>query len=105
MDKQIVVVTPLQRYAKSTFNPADTHGKYLRDFVNALKTICADYGVTCVDLYSNSKFHMNDAEFRKIYVPDGTHPNAIGTDRYVENGIFPALDGLWLYRDIDKDGD
>ena len=100
MDKQIIVVTPLQRYGNA-FNPADTNGKHLRDFVNALKTICADYGVPCVDLYSNSKFHMNDAEFRKVYVPDGTHPNAIGTDRYVENGIFPTLDRLWLYRDSD----
>ena len=99
-ESQIVVVTPLQRYKSDTFNPANTSGKYLRDFVNAIKIICADYGVQVVDLYANSKFHMNSETFRTTYVPDGTHPNAAGTDRYVTNGIFPTLDKLWLSNEI-----
>jgi lysophospholipase L1-like esterase len=109
-EKEIIFITPLQRntfynnadFGFATFNNANNVGKYLRDYVDAIKTLCADYGVTCIDLYSNSKFYAHDREFLKTYMPDGLHPNVAGTDRYLNNGIFPTLDSLWLYRDIDK---
>ena len=95
-DAQLVFVTPLQRYRDDTFNAKNTQNLYMKDYVDAIKTLCAAYGVQVVDLYSNSKFHMNSEEFRNTYVPDGTHPNAEGTERYVKNGIFPTLDQLWM---------
>ena len=95
-DAQLVFVTPLQRYRDNTFNAKNTQNLYMKDYVDAIKTLCAVYGVQVVDLYSNSKFHMNSEEFRNTYVPDGTHPNAEGTERYVKNGIFPTLDQLWM---------
>lgn len=104
MEKDIIFITPLQRNkpynVELGFNNSNTEGKYLRDYVNVIKTLCADYGVTCIDLYSNSKFYANNVEFLKKYMPDGTHPNADGTDRYLNNGVFPVLDKLWFTTDM-----
>lgn len=93
-ETQIIFLTPIQRYTTDAKNSA------MKEYVNAIKTLCADYGIPVCDIFSNSKMHMMHETFRATYCPDGTHPNAEGTKRYVENGIFPFLDQLWLYTEI-----
>lgn len=126
-DKQIVFITPMQRWFRAWkvvdgvreytaadydnddassidnafYNCRNGHGKYLYEYVNALKQLCADYGVAVVDLYAESRMYVHDEAFKMIYAPDGLHPNELGTKRYVENGIFPRLDQMWQYRLVD----
>ena len=128
-EKEIVFITPMQRWfmtwnvvegvrnytnadydnddesdiANAFYNCRNGKGLYLRDYVEKLKQLCADYGVTCVDLFSTSRMYVNNEAFKLIYSPDGLHPNELGTARYVKNGIFPVLDKLWQYREIDTE--
>ena len=127
-EKEIVFITPMQRWfrtwnttdgernytnadydnddkssiEKAFYNCRNGVGLYLRDYVEKLKQLCADYGVTVCDLFSTSQMYMNNEAFKLKYAPDGLHPNELGTSRYTQNGIFPTLDKLWLYQGSDE---
>jgi len=85
---KIVFVTPLHRYGFGTSKITGKQFTYdnlpngvdatLEDYVNALKTVCDNYGVTVLDLYSECTLDPTDASVRLEYMPDGLHPNANG---------------------------
>jgi len=85
---KIVFVTPLHRYGFGTSKILGTQFTYdnipngvgatLGDYVNALKMVCANNGVTVIDLYTECTLDPSGAEVRAAYMPDGLHPNAAG---------------------------
>ncbi|MBQ9793579.1 MAG: hypothetical protein IJW34_01420, partial [Clostridia bacterium] len=85
---KIVFVTSLHRYGLGTSGILGTAFTYdhipngvgatLGDYVNALKTVCANNGVAVIDLYTECTLDPTDAEVRATYMPDGLHPNAAG---------------------------
>jgi len=85
---KIVFVTPLHRYGFGTSKIFETAFTYdsipngvrasLGDYVYALKTVCANNGVSVIDLYTECTLDPSDAEVRAAYMPDGLHPNAAG---------------------------
>ncbi|MBQ5672131.1 MAG: SGNH/GDSL hydrolase family protein, partial [Oscillospiraceae bacterium] len=85
---KIVFVTPLHRYGFGTSAILGTAftsdsipngvGATLGDYVTALKTVCANNGVSVIDLYTECTLDPTDAAVRETYMPDGLHPNAAG---------------------------
>ena len=85
---KIVFVTPMHRYGFGTSKILETPftsddvangvGAALCDYVDALKTVCANYGVSVIDLYTECSLDPADASVRSAYIPDGLHPNAAG---------------------------
>lgn len=85
---KIVFVTPLHRYGFGTSKILGTQftsddlsngvGAALGDYVSALKTVCANNGVSVIDLYTECTLDPADANVRSAYIPDGLHPNAAG---------------------------
>ena len=85
---KIVFVTPLHRYGFGTSkilginftydNIPNGVGATLGDYVEALKTVCTNNGVSVIDLYTECTLDPSDNEIRTNYMPDGLHPNAAG---------------------------
>ena len=85
---KIVFVTPLHRYGFGTSKLLGTQFTYdnipngvgatLGDYVEALKTVCANNGVSVIDLHTECTLDPSDAAVRSTYMPDGLHPNAAG---------------------------
>ena len=85
---KLVFVTPLHRYGFGTSKILGTSfasddvangvGATLGDYVDALKTVCTNNGVSVIDLYTECTLDPADAETRTNYMPDGLHPNAAG---------------------------
>jgi len=85
---KIVFVTPLHRYdfgtskilgTKFTYdNIPNGVGATLENYVNAVKNVCKNNGVSVIDLYTESTLDPTEAEAREQYIPDGLHPNAAG---------------------------
>ena len=85
---KIVFVTPLHRYGFGTSKILGTKFTYdnipngvgatLENYVNAVKNVCKNNGVSVIDLYTESTLDPTEAEAREQYMPDGLHPNAAG---------------------------
>ena len=104
-DALIIYITPLQRNYTEGWNATNSVGKYLYEYVNAIKQCAAIYGVQLCDLYATSGFHVYNADFKETYTyineqsfphGDGLHPNVEGTKLYTENAIIPVFDRLLL---------
>lgn len=73
-DAQIVVVTPLHR-------AEETRGKddlTLKDYVNSIKQVAAQYPVKLLDLYEKSVIRADIPEIAEKLTTDGLHPNDEG---------------------------
>ena len=80
----IVFLTPIKRVQQSNsidYTEANSNGKLLSDYCEAIKTICNEYdGIYVIDLYNickidpGTKTNHTDVE----YLPDGTHPSSLG---------------------------
>ena len=85
---KLVFVTPLHRYGFGTSAILGTQFTYdsepngvgatLGDYVQALKTVCANNGVSVIDLYTECTLDPADEAVRTSYMSDGLHPNAAG---------------------------
>ena len=104
---KIVFVTPLHRYGFGTSKILETAFTYdsipngvgasLGDYVYALKTVCANNGVSVIDLYTECTLDPSGAEVRAAYMPDGLHPNAAGHE--VIAGIMESH--IWGYEPVE----
>ncbi|MBQ6700400.1 MAG: SGNH/GDSL hydrolase family protein, partial [Oscillospiraceae bacterium] len=91
---KIVFVTSLHRYGFGTSGILGTKFTYdnipngvgasLGDYVDALKTVCAENGVSVIDLFTECTLDPSDADVRTKYMPDGIHPNAAGHEVIAE---------------------
>lgn len=77
-------ITPIQRNCDKW--PADSMvkgtltnnlGLKLDAYVDAIKNVCAFYGVPCLDLFTEC-FNGHNSEIANTYLPDGLHPNPAG---------------------------
>ena len=80
-NSQLVFMTPLHRYYHTTSgmnSPDDSlpnkAGYALIDYVNAIKTVCANNEIPVIDLYNLCTLDPKDQN----YFPDKLHPNADG---------------------------
>ncbi|MBQ8233118.1 MAG: SGNH/GDSL hydrolase family protein [Lachnospiraceae bacterium] len=55
----------------------NSFGYTLWDYVNAIKTVCREYAIPCLDLYDNGGF--NDFTL-PVFTDDGLHPNELGSE-------------------------
>lgn len=86
--KKIVLMTPLHRsgttqYPEDDLSPNSVTGKYLYEFVNAVKEVGAFYSIPVLDLYATSGLLPRNAEQRALYFSetDALHPNIEGHKR------------------------
>ena len=79
---KIVLCTPLIYGQISTYPASDVAnslGKYLHDYANAMKDFASNYGITIVDLSQKCCFRPQiEATTNRVYTSDGVHPNATG---------------------------
>lgn len=98
----IVFMTPLQKQnddsasINSGASYQNAQGKRQIDYINALKDVCRNYGIYCLDMSEKSNFRVASSDWVNTYMPDGLHPNEEGTKIYVNNCIIPFFDDLWL---------
>ena len=69
---KVIFMTPLHRLNEN--NPSFPEGKVLKDYVDAIKEIAANYDVHIIDLYEEAPIDPADPEV----VPDGLHPSDKG---------------------------
>lgn len=85
---KIIIITPPQRATGWT---ANSQGKYLFEYVNAIKQVAQLYGVLVVDQFSNCNINpVFSAMKDKYFNSDGTHPNP----------LYHKLLADWLYSAI-----
>ena len=79
---KIILCTPLVYGQISTYPASDVAnslGKYLHDYANAMKDFASNYGITIVDLSQKCCFRPQiEATTNRVYTSDGVHPNATG---------------------------
>ena len=88
----IVCMTPTKAYYEDHnwdewTNSQDLH---LIDYVNAMKAVCQNKSVNCIDLYSNSGYNPIDENIRTVMSSDGLHPNAVGHEKIARYG-YPVI--------------
>jgi lysophospholipase L1-like esterase len=79
--RSIGVITPLRRVNGETPNAA---GHKLSDYVNVLKTVCAEVGIPCLDLYNRFPDPGKYTWLNVYYTGDmttGLHPNLAGHEK------------------------
>lgn len=84
---KIIIITPPQR---STGWTANTQGKYLFEYVDAIKKVAQLYGVLVVDQFANCNINPVFSAMNSMYFNDGTHPNP----------LYHQLLADWLYNAI-----
>lgn len=83
---QIVWFTPLHRKSLIvdgqtqlvTDDTPNAQGLTLRDYVNTIKEVAAEYGISVIDLYSQCKLNPRMQPYVNQYMSDGLHPNSAG---------------------------
>lgn len=88
---RIVWITPMHRYGFGTSKITgqrftydhlpNGRGHTLKDYVDAIKEVCARWSVPVIDLYSMSGLHPYIAAHKSTYMPDGLHPNKAGHEK------------------------
>ena len=84
--KQLVFITPIKR----SNSAANSIGKTLSDYADAIIHVCGRYGIPVLDLYRNlnivpSYIGTSDASpHQALYIPDSVHPNEDGHYRMAE---------------------
>ena len=69
---KLIFMTPIHRLDEA--QPAMPDSKKLKDYVNAILTICKSHKVSVIDLFKINPLDPTDKEV----VPDGLHPNDKG---------------------------
>ena len=77
-DKQIVIMTPLHRQFEYD------RGRFLGDYVNAIRKVAEFYSIPVLDLYATSGIQPQIEKSREAYCPDGLHPNDTGNEKIAE---------------------
>ena len=85
---RIIFVTPFQRnYSSGVYDP-DTNqngqGLTLKDYCDAIRQKCTQYGLQCVDGYAESGINKT-AVCKTNFAPDGLHPNPNGHAKIYAN--------------------
>lgn len=91
---RIVFVTPFQRdYVGGDYDPCtgeNGEGLTLDDYCAAMKAKCKQYGIQCVDGYSESGLNIT-ATCKTNFMPDGLHPNPAGHAKIFKNLLHALM--------------
>lgn len=74
--KQIVFMTPIKR--DTSLDSVNNLGLTLKQFADAIKEVCAYYGIPVCDMFSNCCMNPSIDAQRALYFADYTHPNLVG---------------------------
>ena len=78
----IVYMTPMHRLSEEkTVNEIGLPCHPLKDYVAAIREVCAFYSIPVLDLFSVSGIQPAIPIMQKIYMPDGLHPSDEGAAR------------------------
>lgn len=89
-DAEIIVMTPLHRLNESdtTYNGWGARREHtLQDYVDAICSISAYYGLPVLDLYRTSGIQPEIPVIQEHYMPDGLHPNDAGNQKIAQRFI------------------
>lgn len=78
---QMIVMTPMHRCSEEDmpFNEAGIRrAGVLKDYVEAIREVAEFYSVPVVDLFAESGIQPRMEIHKKMYMPDGLHPNDAG---------------------------
>lgn len=68
------------------------HGAF-HDYVEAIKWVCTEYNIPCLDLYHSTIFRpWNNTNASTFYADSSVHPNTLGT---VEGIVKPVVRWMW----------
>ena len=87
---QLVVITPLHRDGENQLgiNEIGIRREFpLESYVNTIIAISGYYGIPVLDLYRFSGMQPAVPVLKKLYMPDGLHPNDQGHERIAEKLI------------------
>ena len=83
--KPIVFMTPLHRRRENDVeNEIGLPCHPLRDYVAAIREICADYSIPVLDLFASAGIQPMIEEQRAAFCPDGLHPNDRGAEKVAD---------------------
>jgi lysophospholipase L1-like esterase len=71
----------------------NTKGYVLEDYVDAIKEVCGFYSIPVLDLFKSSGLSPYIPYMKTNYMPDGTHPNAVG-HRMIADKIRAFINSL-----------
>lgn len=77
--KQIVFMTPIKRDV--SLDSVNDLGLTLKQFADAIKEVCAYYGIPVCDMFNNCCMNPSIASQKEIFFADYTHPNAAGQEK------------------------
>lgn len=87
-DKTIAFITPIHRDSHEDVSyEVNTSGNTLKQYVDIIKEVARFYSLPVLDLYSISGMQPKIPIIKKLYVPDGLHPNEAGHERIAEKII------------------
>ncbi len=89
--KTIVFMTPLHRANDTNVNP--TTNKKLVDYVDAIKEVCALYGIKVIDNFRELGFCPSIYEWMCAYQEDGLHPNPNGHTLMAKR-LYPVFNSI-----------
>ncbi len=82
---RLMFMTPLHRKEEIRKNNIYREEYYsLKQYVDAMKEVCAYYSVPILDLYSVSGIQPSIQIQKEIYMPDGLHPSDKGAERIAQ---------------------
>ncbi|MBO4283276.1 MAG: SGNH/GDSL hydrolase family protein [Clostridia bacterium] len=83
--KPIVFMTPLHRKSEdATINEIRIPCHPLRDYVAAIREVCAEYSIPVLDLFAEAGIQPKIEEQRVAFCPDGLHPNDRGAEKIAD---------------------
>ena len=68
----IIAMTPIHRETENT--PSPVTGKVLEDYVDVIRRVATEYGISVLDTYNLCPIDPSNPEHKAKYVPDGLHP-------------------------------
>ena len=91
LGKTIVFMTPLHTTNDTNVNP--TTNKKLVDYVDAIKEVCALYGIKVIDNFRELGFCPSIYEWMCAYQEDGLHPNPNGHTLMAKR-LYPIFNSI-----------
>ena len=77
--KTIVFMTPIKRWSNKTagqeYYSANSQGFTLGDIADAIKEVCAFYGIPVIDMFTECSINPLIDDIYTNLIPDGSHPN------------------------------
>lgn len=92
-NKTIFVITPMHRNDNSPDEIPNKQGLTLKNYVDAEVEIANLYGIPVLNLYDNFELNPNNENDKKLYIPDGLHPNKEGM-KILSNKITEFIKNL-----------